>query len=51
MTVFLEKDGPVTTIIFSRPEVRNVVDREAAKKLADLILTGRPVEANEALQI
>jgi hypothetical protein len=26
MTVSLEKDGPVTTIILSRPEVRNAVE-------------------------
>jgi hypothetical protein len=26
MTVYVEKDGPVTTIIFSRPEVRNAVE-------------------------
>jgi len=35
MTVYVEKDGPVTTIILSRPTVRNAVDREAAKELAD----------------
>ena len=35
MTVYVEKDGPVTTIILSRPAVRNAVDREAAKELAD----------------
>jgi enoyl-CoA hydratase len=35
MTVSIEKEGPVTTIILSRPEVRNAVDREAAKELAD----------------
>jgi len=35
MTVSLKKDGPVTTIILSRPEVHNAVDREAAQELAD----------------
>jgi enoyl-CoA hydratase len=35
MTVYVEKDGPVTTIVLSRPEVRNTVDREAAQDLAD----------------
>jgi len=41
----------VTTIILSRPEVHNAVDREAAKELLDLILAARPVEAHEALQM
>ncbi len=35
MTVLVEKDGPVITIVLSRPQVRNAVDREAAKELAD----------------
>ena len=35
MTVSVEKEGPVTTIVLSRPEVRNAVDRDAAKELAD----------------
>ena len=35
MTVYVEKEGPVTTIVLSRPEVRNAVDRDAAKELAD----------------
>lgn len=35
MTVHVEKDGALTTIILSRPEVRNAVDRETAKELAD----------------
>ncbi len=30
MAVYLEKDGPVTTVVLSRPEVRNTVDRETA---------------------
>ena len=36
MTVYVEKEGPVTTIVLSRPEVRNAVDRDAAKELADV---------------
>jgi enoyl-CoA hydratase/carnithine racemase len=32
--VRVERDGPVTTVILSRPEVRNAVDREAAEALA-----------------
>ena len=35
MTVHIEKDGPLTIIILSRPEVRNAVDRQTAKELAD----------------
>ena len=34
MTVRTEKSGPVTTIILSRPEVRNAVDRPTADALA-----------------
>jgi enoyl-CoA hydratase len=34
MTVTTEKDGPVTTVILSRPEVRNAVDPETAAELA-----------------
>ena len=35
MTVSIEKDGPVTIVTLSRPEVRNAVDRETARELAD----------------
>src|SRR5262245_59178666 len=35
MAINVEKVGPVTTIILSRPEARNVVDRETAQSLAD----------------
>jgi enoyl-CoA hydratase len=35
MNVRVEKDGPVTTVILGRPEVRNAVDRETAAALAD----------------
>ena len=35
MSVRIEKNGPVTTIILSRPEVRNAVDRDTAQALAD----------------
>lgn len=34
MPVRVEKNGPVTTVILSRPEVRNAVDRETAEALA-----------------
>ncbi len=39
MTVYVEKEGPVTTIVLSRPEVRNAVDRETAAELADAFRT------------
>jgi enoyl-CoA hydratase len=32
--VIVEKNGPVTTVILNRPEVRNAVDRETAQALA-----------------
>lgn len=35
MPVHIQKDGPVTIITLSRPEVRNAVDRQAAQELAD----------------
>jgi enoyl-CoA hydratase len=35
MAVRVEKDGPVTTVILSRPEARNAVDRATAADLAD----------------
>jgi len=34
MPVLIEKDGPVTLITLSRPEVRNAVDRPTARELA-----------------
>lgn len=34
-TVRIEKTGPVTTVILSRPDVRNAVDRPTATALAD----------------
>jgi enoyl-CoA hydratase len=35
MSVRVEKNGPVTTVILHRPQVRNAVDAEAAAALAD----------------
>ncbi|MCY1043406.1 crotonase/enoyl-CoA hydratase family protein [Corallococcus sp. bb12-1] len=35
MSVRVEKNGPVTTVILHRPEVRNAVDRDTAAELAD----------------
>jgi enoyl-CoA hydratase len=34
MSVLIEKNGPVTTIILDRPQVRNAVDRPTAEALA-----------------
>jgi enoyl-CoA hydratase len=33
--VLIERDGPVTTVVINRPEVRNAVDNETADGLAD----------------
>lgn len=44
MSVYVEKDGPITTVILSRPEVRNAVDRETAAELAQAF---RAFEADE----
>jgi len=35
MKVLVEKDGPVTTVIINRPEVRNAVDPETAAALRE----------------
>ncbi|OLL71064.1 Enoyl-CoA hydratase [Pseudonocardia sp. Ae168_Ps1] len=35
MTVRVERDGPVTTVVLSRPEARNAVDTEHAQALVD----------------
>jgi enoyl-CoA hydratase len=36
--VRVERDGPITTVILSRPEVRNAVDGPTARALADAFL-------------
>ncbi|MEM9656059.1 MAG: enoyl-CoA hydratase-related protein, partial [Actinomycetota bacterium] len=38
MTVRIEKDGPVWTVVHSRPEVRNAMDPESARALHDALL-------------
>ena len=48
MAVYVEKEGPVTTVILSRPEVRNAVDRETAAELADAF---RAFEADEEARV
>lgn len=35
MSVRVERDGPVTTVVLHRPEARNAVDRATAQALAD----------------
>ncbi|MEQ4721313.1 crotonase/enoyl-CoA hydratase family protein [Nonomuraea sp. B19D2] len=35
MTVRVEREGPVTTVVISRPEARNAVDRKTADALSD----------------
>jgi enoyl-CoA hydratase len=37
-TVRVERDGPITTVLLDRPEVRNAVDRSTATALADAFL-------------
>ncbi len=39
MLVLTEKNGPVTTIILNRPEVRNAVNGKTARELADAFRT------------
>src|SRR5262245_60000072 len=48
MPVTVEKKGPVTTVILSRPEVRNAVDRATAQALADAF---REFEADESASV
>src|SRR5438067_9615768 len=44
MSVRVERQGPVTTVILDRPEARNAVDPETARALADAF---RAFEADE----
>lgn len=48
MAVYVEKEGPVTTVVLSRPEVRNAVDRKTAAELAD---TFRAFEADSDARV
>ncbi|UCE56998.1 MAG: crotonase/enoyl-CoA hydratase family protein [Desulfobacterales bacterium] len=48
MAVIVEKDGVVMTIILSRPEVRNAVNRETASELADAF---REFEADDEARV
>jgi len=47
-TVRVERDGPVTTVILSRPEARNAVDRATAEALAEAF---RAFEADPAARV
>lgn len=48
MSVRVETDGPVTTVILNRPEHRNAVDRRTAEGLADAF---RAFEADETAKV
>jgi enoyl-CoA hydratase len=48
MSVRVEKQGPVTTIILARPEVRNAVDRPTAEALAEAF---RAFEADDDARV
>jgi enoyl-CoA hydratase len=48
MPVIIEKQGPVTTVILSRPEVKNAVDRDTALALADAF---RAFDADEEARV
>ncbi len=48
MSVRVEKSGPITTVILSRPERRNAVDQRTAQALADAF---RGFEADEEARV
>lgn len=48
MPVLMEKNGPVTTVVISRPEVKNAVDRQTAEALADAF---RVFEADDEAKV
>lgn len=48
MSIRVEKNGPVTTLIIDRLQVRNVVDRPTAEALADAL---RAFEADDAARV
>lgn len=48
MTVRIEREGFVTTVILSRPEARNAVDRQTASELAEAF---RAFEADERARV
>ncbi|CAN0506676.1 unnamed protein product, partial [Discosporangium mesarthrocarpum] len=48
MTVRIEKNGPVWTVIHSRPEARNAMDPESARDLYDAFLA---FDADESARV
>ncbi|MFI5272093.1 MAG: crotonase/enoyl-CoA hydratase family protein [Ktedonobacterales bacterium] len=48
MAVLIERQGPVTTVMLSRPEVRNAVNRETAAELAAAF---RAFDADDAARV
>src|SRR5262245_53637152 len=48
MSVHVETEGPVTTVVLDRPEARNAVDRETAGALADAF---REFDADESQSV
>jgi enoyl-CoA hydratase len=48
MSVRIETDGPVTTVVLSRPETRNAVDGPTAAALADAF---RAFDADRAARV
>jgi enoyl-CoA hydratase len=48
MPVLIVKDGPVTIITLSRPEVRNAIDKQTARELADAF---RAFDADENARV
>ncbi|MBI2388705.1 MAG: crotonase/enoyl-CoA hydratase family protein [Deltaproteobacteria bacterium] len=48
MTVRIEKDGPVFTVVLARPQARNAVDRPTADALADAF---RVFDADDAARV
>ncbi len=48
MSVRVERNGPVTTVILDRPEVRNAIDRPTAEALADAF---RAFEADDDAKV
>jgi enoyl-CoA hydratase len=49
MTVRLEREGPVTTVVISRPEARNAVDRKTADALTDAFTDFESSDADVAV--
>jgi enoyl-CoA hydratase len=48
MTIRIEREAPVTTVVIARPHVRNAVDRDTAQSLADAF---RAVDEDEEIAV